>query len=83
MVFIQCNKEMQKALCKAKKPYRGLILCFLEDGKHTCTDAAGFGAGTGDLMRINSVGGVGIRMAQLVGGGHGIDTAAIKMDATV
>ena len=60
MVFIQCNKEIQKALCKAQKPYRGLILCFLEDGKHTGTDTAGFGAGTGDLVGIDSLGGIGI-----------------------
>ena len=75
MVFIQCNKEMQKALCKAQKPCGGLILCFLEDGKHTGTDAACLGSSSGDLVGIDGLGGIGIRMAQLVGGGHGINTA--------
>lgn len=59
----------------AIKPCRGPILCFLEDRKHSCTDAAGFSAGTGNLVGIDCLGGIGIRMAQLIGGGHGINTA--------
>ena len=50
-------------------------LCLLEDGEHACTDAAGFRTSAGDLVGIDGLGGIGIRMAQLVGGGHGIDTA--------
>ena len=50
-------------------------LCFLEDRKHSCTDAACFGASTGDLMSIDGVGCVGIRMAKFVSSGHGVYAA--------
>ena len=59
----------------AIKPCRGPILCFLEDRKYSCTDTACFGAGTGDLVGIDGLGGIGIRVAQFVGGGHGVYAA--------
>ena len=51
------------------------MLCLSQDREDTGTNTACFGAGPGNLVCVNCVGGIGIRVAKLVGSGHGINTA--------
>ena len=44
-------------------------------GENTGTDTACFGAGSGNLVCINGVGGISIRMSQFVCGRDRVDTA--------
>ena len=50
------------------------MLYLSQNGEDTGTDTACFGAGPGNLVCVNCLGGIRIRMTQFIGGGHGIDT---------
>ena len=50
------------------------MLGFSQDGEDSCTNTAYLGAGPGNLVGVNGVGGVGVCMAKFVCGGHRIDT---------
>ena len=49
------------------------MLCLSQDREDTGTNTACFGAGPGNLVCVNCLGGIRIRVTKLIGGGHGID----------
>ena len=50
------------------------MLCISQNGEDTGTDTACLGAGPGNLVCVNSLGGIRIRVTQFIGSGYGIDT---------
>lgn len=53
-------------------------LCLSQHREHAGSDSGGFCAGSGDLVGVDGLGGVGVGMAQLVGGGHGVNAVSDK-----
>ena len=51
------------------------LLCLSQYGENTGADTGSFSAGPGNLMGVNGLGDIGIRMAQLVCSGYGINAA--------